>query len=100
MSEADGPSQARRGRALRRPRAAAGALVLAGLLVGALGADWLAPHDPARADLKLRLKPPSREYPLGTDWIGRCLLSRLLYGIRLTLAVGVVTVATGVVAGV
>src|SRR5262245_6585060 len=98
----NGPSTPRsRGwRALRRPRAVAGALVLAGLLVGALGADWLAPHDPAQADLKLRLKPPSREYPLGTDWIGRCLLSRLMYGVRLTLAVGVVTVATGVVAGV
>jgi ABC-type dipeptide/oligopeptide/nickel transport system permease subunit len=87
-------------RALRRPRAAAGVIVLAALLAGALGADWLAPHDPARADLKLRLKPPSREYPLGTDWIGRCLLSRLLHGIRLTLAVGVVTVAAGVAVGV
>jgi peptide/nickel transport system permease protein len=78
----------------------AGVLVLAALLVGALGAGWLAPHDPARADLKLRLKPPSREYPLGTDWIGRCLLSRLLHGLRLTLAVGVVTVSAGVAAGV
>ena len=48
-------------RALRQPRAAAGALVLAALLMGTFGADWLAPHDPARADLKLRLKPPSRE---------------------------------------
>jgi peptide/nickel transport system permease protein len=87
-------------RALRQPRAAAGVLVLAALLIGAIGADWLAPHDPAKADLRLRLKPPSREYPLGTDWIGRCLLSRLLYGMRLTLAVGVVTVAAGVVVGV
>ena len=87
-------------RALRQPRAAAGVIVLAALLVGALGASWLAPHDPTRADLKLRLTPPSREYPLGTDWIGRCLLSRLLYGIRLTLAVGVVTVAAGVAVGV
>jgi peptide/nickel transport system permease protein len=74
--------------------------VLAALLTGALGASWLAPHDPARSDLRLRLKPPSREYPLGTDWIGRCLLSRLLYGVRLTLAVGVVTVAAGVAVGV
>jgi ABC-type dipeptide/oligopeptide/nickel transport system permease subunit len=85
---------------LRRPRAAVGAIALAVLLAGALGAGWLAPHDPTRADLKLRLKPPSLEYPLGTDWIGRCLLSRLIYGVRLTLAVGVVTVAAGVAAGV
>jgi peptide/nickel transport system permease protein len=74
--------------------------VLGALLIGALGASWLAPHDPAKSDLRLRLKPPSREYPLGTDWIGRCLLSRLLFGIRLTLAVGVVTVAAGVAVGV
>ena len=100
MTEADHSGQGRVWRVLRRPRAAAGTLVLAALLTGALGASWLAPHDPAKSDLRLRLQPPSREYPLGTDWIGRCLLSRLLYGIRLTLAVGVVTVAAGVVAGV
>ena len=94
------PSPRRIWRALRRPRAAAGTLVLAALLIGALGAGWLAPHDPAKSDLRLRLKPPSREYPLGTDWIGRCLLSRLLFGVRLTLAVGVVTVAAGVAVGV
>jgi ABC-type dipeptide/oligopeptide/nickel transport system permease subunit len=77
-----------------------GVVALGVLLVGAFGASWLAPHDPTRADLKLRLRPPSLEYPLGTDWIGRCLLSRLVYGVRLTLAVGVVTVAAGVMAGV
>jgi ABC-type dipeptide/oligopeptide/nickel transport system permease subunit len=77
-----------------------GLVALCVLLVGALGASWLAPHDPTRADLKLRLRPPSLEYPFGTDWIGRCLLSRLVYGVRLTLAVGVVTVAAGVTAGV
>lgn len=99
MSGPAGTGPRRAWRALRQPRAAAGALMLTVLLVGALGAGWLAPHDPARADLKLRLQPPSREYPLGTDWIGRCLLSRLLYGLRLTLAVGVATVAAGVAAG-
>jgi peptide/nickel transport system permease protein len=70
------------------------------LLAGGAGADWLAPHDPTRADLRLRLKAPSAEYPLGTDWIGRCLLSRLLYGIRLTAAVGLGTVAGGAAVGV
>jgi ABC-type dipeptide/oligopeptide/nickel transport system permease subunit len=87
-------------RALRKPRAAAGAVVLSLLLIGALGANWLAPHDPTKADLKLRLRPPSLEYPLGTDWIGRCLLSRLFYGARLTLSVGVATVAAGLATGV
>jgi ABC-type dipeptide/oligopeptide/nickel transport system permease subunit len=87
-------------RSLRKPRAAAAAVVLSLLLTGALGANWLAPHDPTKADLKLRLRPPSWEYPLGTDWIGRCLLSRLFYGARLTLSVGVVTVAAGLATGV
>jgi len=100
MDQTPGAGSVRLWRTLRKPRAAAGAVVLSLLLVGALGANWLAPHDPTKADLKLRLRPPSLEYPLGTDWIGRCLLSRLFYGTRLTLAVGMVTVAAGVTAGV
>lgn len=87
-------------RTFRRPRAMTGIAVLALLLVGALGANWLAPHDPLKSDLKLRLMPPSRDYPFGTDWIGRCVLSRVLYGSRLTLSVGLVTVMLGAVVGV
>jgi peptide/nickel transport system permease protein len=89
----------RAARALRRPRAAAGLALLALVVVGAAGAGWLAPNDPVRANLRLRLAGPSAEYPLGTDWIGRCLLSRLLHGERLTLAIGLATVAWGVVVG-
>jgi ABC-type dipeptide/oligopeptide/nickel transport system permease subunit len=70
------------------------------LLAGGAGASWLAPHDPIKADLRLRLRAPSQEHPLGTDWIGRDLLSRMLYGIRLTLAVGLVTVAGGAAVGI
>jgi ABC-type dipeptide/oligopeptide/nickel transport system permease subunit len=69
-------------------------LVLA-LTGAAAGAGWLAPHDPVASDLGRRLLAPSAEYPLGTDWIGRCLLSRLLYGLRLTILVGVLTVLAG-----
>jgi peptide/nickel transport system permease protein len=85
---------------LRGPRPVVGAALLAVLLVGAAGAEWLAPHDPVQSDLRLRLRPPSGEHWLGTDWIGRDLLSRLLHGVRLTLAVGVATVAAGAAAGV
>jgi ABC-type dipeptide/oligopeptide/nickel transport system permease subunit len=70
------------------------------LLAGGGGAPWLAPHDPIKSDLRLRLQAPGGEYPLGTDWIGRDLLSRLLHGLRLTLAVGLVTVAAGAAVGV
>ena len=87
-------------RAFRRPRTIAGMAVLAGLLVGALGANWLAPHDPIKSDLSLRLIRPNFTYPFGTDWIGRCLLSRVLYGSRLTLLVGIVTVTLGGAVGV
>jgi len=45
-----------------------------------------APHDPHTVQFLYRLKPPSFDYPLGTDAMGRCVLSRLLYGARLTTA--------------
>ncbi|CAN5727893.1 ABC transporter permease [soil metagenome] len=56
------------------------------LLVGlALTAPLLAPHDPAAQHLAERLQAPSLGFPLGTDNLGRCLLSRLLFGARLSL---------------
>ncbi|ATW27601.1 nickel ABC transporter permease subunit NikC [Candidatus Formimonas warabiya] len=71
-------------------------LVLVLIFVGAL-APWLAPHDPIHIDLKLSLHPPDQDYPFGTDHLGRCILSRLIYGVRLSLglAVLVVTVIFG-----
>ncbi|MFP3122171.1 nickel ABC transporter permease subunit NikC [Ectobacillus funiculus] len=50
-------------------------------------APWISPHDPIQVNLALKLKPPSMEYPLGTDYLGRCNLSRLLYGARISLGV-------------
>jgi len=107
MTEALGPGAAgarndrwrRLARAGRQPRTVAGLVLLALVLIGAGGAAWLAPHDPLKSDLRLRLAGPSASYPLGTDWIGRCLLSRLLHGEQLTLAIGLATVAWGVVVG-
>ncbi|WP_407872950.1 nickel ABC transporter permease subunit NikC [Paenibacillus sp. P36] len=48
-------------------------------------APYLAPHDPIKVNLALKLQPPSSEYLLGTDHLGRDLLSRLLYGARISL---------------
>lgn len=48
-------------------------------------APWLAPNDPVSVDLVHKLQPPSWKYPLGTDQLGRCTLSRLLYGARTSL---------------
>src|SRR5690606_30965627 len=65
----------------------------AAFLATALAAPWLSPHDPAEAHLLDRLRPPASrggdpEYPLGTDHLGRDMLSRLLHGSRVALAVG------------
>lgn len=48
-------------------------------------APWIAPHDPLQVNLALKLNSPSWEYPLGTDHLGRCNLSRLIFGARVSL---------------
>ncbi len=65
----------------------------------ALFGPWIAPHDP-NAMLFDMLIPPSWEYPLGTDDLGRDLFSRVIYGARISLFVGVSTVLLALVAGV
>ncbi|HEX6424046.1 MAG TPA: ABC transporter permease [Acidimicrobiales bacterium] len=79
-----------------------GAVFLVLLVLAAVFAPWVAPHDPAAQSLSDRLAPPgwaadgSWDHPLGTDNLGRDVLSRLIYGARVSLSVGVVVV---VVAG-
>jgi peptide/nickel transport system permease protein len=72
-----------------------------GVLLSALAAPWLTPHDPLLADFAAGLKPPGTPgHPLGTDQLGRDLLARVLYGARLALFIGLCTVvATAVVGG-
>jgi len=76
-----------------------GVLVLFFVLVGLL-APWLAPHDPIRGDLSRAREDPSREHWLGTDELGRDVLSRIIWGARLTLRVGLIAVAIGLFVGV
>lgn len=72
---------------LRRDRAAlAGLIIVVMLVVLALAAPVIAPHDPAAQHPAQRLASTSLAFPLGTDNLGRCLLSRLLYGARVSLA--------------
>lgn len=78
----------------------AGVALLALLAVAALLAPWLAPHDPlAGPALSDRLLAPSLVHPLGTDGLGRDVFSRLLYGARLSLAVGVLSMAVALTLG-
>jgi len=69
----------------------------------ALFAPWLAPYDPARLDLTARLAAPSAAHWFGTDELGRDILSRTLYGARISLIVSVsvvgISLAIGIVAG-
>jgi len=80
-------------RQVRRNRfAVAGVIILAFLILMAIGAPWIAPHDPCDMDLAGGLQPPSSEHILGTDDLGRDLLSRLIYGSRVSLTVGLIVV--------
>jgi peptide/nickel transport system permease protein len=74
-------------------------LTLAALLA-ALGAPWLAAHDPLRTDFAQSLKPPGAPgHVLGTDQLGRDLLARVLHGARLALFIGGCTVALTALVG-
>ena len=88
-------------RRLRRNRSAVAGLVVIGVLVfSALFAPWLAPYNPYQVDLDNRLQPPGGAHIFGTDELGRDIFSRLLYGARVSLWVGIVTVAAAALIGV
>ena len=93
-----------RGRALRaflRHRGALISLVMLAILTGAaLLAPWVAPYDPEKIDILQRLTGPSTAHWLGTDEVGRDVFSRLLYGGRISLVVGLVSATLSVFIGV
>ena len=72
-----------------RPAAAAGALVVAAFLLAAIFADLLAPYSAEEGNLDNRMAGPSSEHPLGTDKVGRDIFSRLMYGARQSVLLGV-----------
>ncbi|MDP2847537.1 MAG: ABC transporter permease [Humidesulfovibrio sp.] len=71
---------------------ALGLLLVGGMSLAALLAPWLAPHDPNAINVDALLLTPSLAHPLGTDALGRDVLSRILYGGRVSLWVGFVAV--------
>lgn len=75
-----------------------GLVLFISLIVSAVLAPWLAPYDPYEVSSN-RLARPSREHPLGTDALGRDVLSRILYGGRISLQVGVIAVGIAAVTG-
>jgi peptide/nickel transport system permease protein len=83
----------------RQPLGAFGALILVTMTVAAIAAPYIAPFDPTAADAAALYQPPSRTYWLGTDAYGRDMLSRLLYGARISLIIGFGASALGVFVG-
>lgn len=80
--------------------AIAGAILLGAFVLLATFAPLLSPYSPSEPDLFNQLAPPSLQHPLGTDPLGRDVLTRLLYGGRVSLAVGVLSSLISVVIGV
>jgi len=76
-----------------------GVILVAVFIVLAIFAPWIAPQDPARIDLPTRLQPPSSAHWCGTDELGRDILSRLIYGSRISMLVGSCVVAFSLALG-
>ncbi len=83
---------------VRQPLGAVGAVLVLALVATAILAPRLAPHGPKEAAFAPYL-PPSAEFPLGTDQLGRDVLSRVIWGARLSLYVALVSVVSGVTLG-
>jgi ABC-type dipeptide/oligopeptide/nickel transport system permease subunit len=86
-------------RLMKHPGAVAGALVTCCLCAIALLAPWLSPYDPLAQDLDRRLQGPSWAHLLGTDDFGRDMLSRVMYGARISLTVGFLSIGLAVAGG-
>ncbi|RPG40283.1 MAG: ABC transporter permease [Gammaproteobacteria bacterium TMED236] len=87
-------------RLLANKAAVAGGIILILLIVLAIFAPWIAPHSYSYQNLDLGAQPPSSDFLLGTDTLGRDLFSRILYGARVSLLVGFVATGVALVIGV
>lgn len=83
----------------KHPGALVGAILLTLVILSTLLVP-LSPYDPETSDLKSRLEPPSRQHPFGTDALGRDMLTRVLYGGRISLFVGLMVVVITLLIGV
>jgi len=83
----------------RHPGAVAGAVVLTVIILASIFA-FISPYDPNQSEILNRLQPPSLEHPFGTDALGRDLLTRCLYGGRISLFIGLMVVMITLVIGI
>src|ERR1700687_2585017 len=85
--------------ARHNPLAAIGVVLVVVFVIFALFAPWIAPQDPASIHLPARLDPPSSAHWFGTDELGRDILSRVIYGARISMLVGSCVVLTSLALG-
>lgn len=83
----------------RYPMGALGGAILLAMILTAIFAPWLAPHDPQQTSVEMQYARPGQGLILGGDHLGRDVLSRLIYGARISLSVGLLSVGIGVTAG-
>jgi peptide/nickel transport system permease protein len=86
-------------RMTRSPALVIGVVTLAAMIIVAILAPWIAPHDPNAQSPILNLMGPSKEHPLGNDAFGRDVLSRIIWGARVSLYVGFVATIAALVIG-
>lgn len=88
-------------RRLKRNRMAMGGLIFLIIIAFcAVAAPWVSPHDPYKTDFRFALEGPSRDHLLGRDNLGRDVLSRIIYGSRISISIGLISVAIGLAIGV
>jgi peptide/nickel transport system permease protein len=87
-------------RLARRPPALGGLLVVLGFVALALGAPWIAPADPIQTSWSQIRKAPTWAHPFGTDELGRDTLSRIVWGARVSMQAGVLSILFAIAAGV
>jgi len=83
----------------RNPRMVIGGLIVLAWLVAAAFAPWVAPYDPIKVNVIDSLQPPNPQHWLGTDDLGRDVLSRVIWGARVSLRVGLISVSIGLFVG-
>ncbi|MBI2772947.1 MAG: ABC transporter permease [Chloroflexi bacterium] len=83
----------------RNPRMIVGGAIVFGWLLAALFAPFVAPYDPLKVDVLSALEPPGSVHWLGTDDLGRDVLSRVIWGARVSLSVGLISVSIGLLCG-
>jgi ABC-type dipeptide/oligopeptide/nickel transport system permease subunit len=77
-----------------------GGIIVFGFIFVGIFAPILAPHDPLKMNMKSRFSPPTLEFLMGTDHIGRDIISRIIFGTRVSFQVGIIAVAIGMIGGI